>query len=107
VRTWNVIVEVILAFIVLAIPLLAQPTRGANSDTTITLEGDGYAFSVSIPPDWKLAPGSGTWTGTTAILSPHVDTANSIRWGNPDVWITIGVAKKASSGNRSMEEMVS
>ena len=82
----------------------SHPPKAA--DTTITLRGAGYAFSIAVPRDWKLEPGSGTWTGTAAILSPKGDSVRSMQWGNPDAWITISMSRMDSGGRGSAKELL-
>jgi len=86
--------------------LLTYSGRAQTTDSTVTLSGDTYAFALNVQAGWALESGHGTWSGIRAIMFPRAVSKSPTMWGNPDAWITIGIASKQSEGNLTLKNLV-
>ena len=91
-----------IATIILFVLVFSNYASAQAGDSTVVVSGKQYSFSIHIPGGWKCESGSESWTGADAILFPRSAHKGNIMWGNPDAWITIGIAGKQSVGDSTL-----
>ena len=85
---------------------LSQSKRPNSSDSSVVLRGEDYAFAISVPGNWVIDTGQAFWSRYKAILHPKDSRARKVQNGNPDAWITIGLATKRIEGKQTLKNLL-
>ena len=96
----------IFLFVLLSSVVYPQSKQSHTPDSSVVLNGEDYAFAITVPGGWMLEPGQGTWSGTKAILHPQGVPRARIMWGSPDAWITVGIASKRAAANQTLKNLL-